>query len=117
MIYAGVVSYGADSKNLDDIQRFYCASVARKVLPSYGSYEKAVGQKKWQGRGYYDMVLIFRSYMFVQCWPVCTSVLFPIISIVSMLFNVSVSKLYFKDKFNMIQFAGIGLGIISVLLI
>lgn len=45
------------------------------------------------------------------------SILFPIASIFSMLFNVTVSKLYFKDTFNIIQLAGIALGAISVLLI
>lgn len=45
------------------------------------------------------------------------TVLFPIISVFSMLCNVIVSKLYFKDKFSVIQLAGIGFGVFSVLLI
>ena len=45
------------------------------------------------------------------------SILFPITSIFSMLFNVTISKLYFKDTFNILQLAGIGIGVISVLLI
>ena len=44
-------------------------------------------------------------------------VLFPIISVLSMLCNVIVSKLYFKDKFNVMQLTGISLGVFSVLLI
>jgi len=45
------------------------------------------------------------------------SVLFPVISISSMIINVTVSKLYFKDKLTPVQIAGIGLGVISVLFI
>lgn len=45
------------------------------------------------------------------------TVLFPIISVLSMLCNVIVSKLYFKDKFNVMQLTGISLGVFSVLLI
>ncbi|MBQ4516247.1 MAG: EamA family transporter [Clostridia bacterium] len=45
------------------------------------------------------------------------SVMFPVITILSMLFNVTVSKLYFKDSFSIIQFAGIILGVFSVLFI
>ena len=45
------------------------------------------------------------------------TVLFPIISIFSMLCNVIVSKIYFKDKFSVMQLVGIFLGVFSVLLI
>ncbi len=45
------------------------------------------------------------------------TVLFPLITIASMLINVSISKLLFKDKFNLIQLLGMALGIVSVLLI
>ena len=45
------------------------------------------------------------------------NVLFPIISVFSMLCKVIISKLYFKDKFSIIQLCGIGLGVFSVLLI
>ena len=45
------------------------------------------------------------------------TVLFPIISVSSMLCNVIVSKLYFKDKFSIMQLIGISLGVFSVLLI
>ena len=45
------------------------------------------------------------------------SVLFPIISVFSMFCNVIVSKLYFKDKFSVMQLTGICLGVFSVLLI
>ena len=45
------------------------------------------------------------------------TVLFPMISVYSMLCNVAVSKLYFKDKFSIMQLVGIGLGVLSVLLI
>ena len=45
------------------------------------------------------------------------TILFPIVSILSMLFNIIVSRLCFKDRFSKIQLAGIGMGVISVLLI
>lgn len=45
------------------------------------------------------------------------TILFPLVSIFSMVFNIAVSKLYFKDKFSKTQLFGIGLGLISVLLI
>lgn len=45
------------------------------------------------------------------------TVLFPTITIFSMLCNVTVSKLYFKDKFSVMQLVGIGVGVFSVLLI
>ena len=45
------------------------------------------------------------------------AVLFPTISVFSMLCNVIISKLYFKDNFNAMQLIGIGLGVFSVLLI
>jgi len=51
MIYAGVASYGTSRKDLDDIHRFYCASVARKALPSYGEYEKCGWSEKMTGAG------------------------------------------------------------------
>lgn len=45
------------------------------------------------------------------------TILFPLISIFTMLFNVIVSKLLFKDRFSCMQIIGICLGVISVLLI
>jgi len=45
------------------------------------------------------------------------TVLFPLISVFSMIINIIVSRLYFKDKFSIIQLAGIGVGVISVLMI
>lgn len=51
MIYAGVISYGTTKGNLDDIRRFYCASVARKALPAYGEYEKCGWSEKMTGAG------------------------------------------------------------------
>jgi len=51
MIYAGVVSYGTNKENLDDIHRFYCASVARKALPSCGEYEKCGWSEETTGPG------------------------------------------------------------------
>ncbi len=51
MIYAGVVSYAASEELLDDIHRFYCASIARKALPSYGEYEKCGWSEKMTGPG------------------------------------------------------------------
>ena len=52
MIYAGIVSYGADKGNLDDIYRFYCADVARKAMPSFGEYEKCGWSEKMTGPGF-----------------------------------------------------------------
>lgn len=40
MVYAGAVSYGLKDQHPDDVLRFYCASVVRKVTPSGGKYEK-----------------------------------------------------------------------------
>ncbi|MBQ2966840.1 MAG: family 20 glycosylhydrolase [Clostridia bacterium] len=40
MVYGGVIYYGADRNDVD-IQRFYCASVARVAMPSNGKYEKS----------------------------------------------------------------------------
>ena len=37
--------------NLDDIRRFYCASVARKALPSCGEYAKCGWSEKMTGPG------------------------------------------------------------------
>lgn len=52
MIYAGMRSYyGTNKKNLDDIYRFYCASVVRKALPSCGEYEKCGWSEKMTGPG------------------------------------------------------------------
>lgn len=51
MIYAGIVSYNTYSENLNDIHRFYCASVARKVLPSFGEYKKCGWSEKMTGLG------------------------------------------------------------------
>jgi len=51
MIYAGVISYGTDEINLDDIHRFYCAFVARKALPSFGEFEKCGWSEKMTGAG------------------------------------------------------------------
>ena len=51
MIYAGVLSYGTNKKNLDDILRFYCADIARKALPSFGEYEKSGWSEKMTGPG------------------------------------------------------------------
>lgn len=45
------------------------------------------------------------------------TVLFPMISVSSMLLNVMLSRYLFKDRFNSIQLAGIVLGVLSVLLI
>ena len=46
MIFAGVMSYGTRKENFHDILRFYCASVARKAMPSMGEYEKSGWAKK-----------------------------------------------------------------------
>lgn len=51
MIYAGVLAYGTDQENLDDIRRFYCAAVARKALPSSGEYEKCGWSETMTGPG------------------------------------------------------------------
>ncbi len=45
------------------------------------------------------------------------TVLFPMITIISMLCNVALSRFFFKDRFSIIQFIGIALGVASVLLI
>ncbi len=49
MVYAGVLAYGTDKEDLDDIHRFYCAAVARKVMPPYSQYEKCGWSEKMTG--------------------------------------------------------------------
>jgi len=46
-----------------------------------------------------------------------SAVLFPMLTIFSMIFSVSVSKLFFKDDFSKVQMLGIVFGVCSVLLI
>ena len=46
-----------------------------------------------------------------------SAVLFPMLTIFSIIFNVSVSKLFFKDDFSKAQMLGIVFGVCSVLLI
>ena len=86
------------------------------VLAIYKKEEKNTGVTKYavlagilMGVGNY-LTLVLSS-------KVNATVLFPIISAFSMLCNVIVSKLYFKDKFNVMQLTGIGLGVFSVLII
>ena len=45
------------------------------------------------------------------------TVLFPLITIFGMIFNVTISKFLFKDKFSILQIVGIAVGVASVLLI
>lgn len=45
------------------------------------------------------------------------SVLYPMITVFSMLFNILISRLVFKDKLSLIQLFGIALGVTSVLII
>ena len=51
MVYAGVMSYGTDAENTDDVLRFYCARVARMVMPSHGDYENCGWSEKMTGPG------------------------------------------------------------------
>ena len=51
MIYAGVNSYGAPPELLEDIHRFYCANVVRKVTPSFGKYEECGWSRNSTGPG------------------------------------------------------------------
>lgn len=51
MVYAGVVSYGAENKNLSDIRSFYCAHLARMAMTSNGEYEKCGWSEKMTGPG------------------------------------------------------------------
>lgn len=45
------------------------------------------------------------------------TILFPIVCVFTTLFNVVISKFLFKDKFSILQLAGIVLGIVSVIFI
>lgn len=51
MIYAGLVSYGTEYDNINDMYRFYCASAARKAMPAQGEYEKCGWSEKMTGPG------------------------------------------------------------------
>ena len=86
------------------------------VISIYKREEKSTGVMRYaviagilMGLGNY-LTLVLSS-------KVDATVLFPLVSIFSMLCNVLVSKLYFKDKFSIMQLIGIGLGVLSVLLI
>ena len=45
------------------------------------------------------------------------TILFPIVCVFTTLFNVTISKFHFKDKFSVLQLTGIILGIVSVIFI
>lgn len=40
LIFSGVVAYGAKESEYNDIKKFFCANLARKVMPSKGDYQK-----------------------------------------------------------------------------
>lgn len=52
MIYSGMLSYGIDKKDARDIRAFYCANLARKVMPSNGEYEKSGWSKRMISNGF-----------------------------------------------------------------
>lgn len=88
---------------------FLIISICKKEEKGTGVMRYAIIAGILMGLGNY-LTLILSS-------KVNATILFPIISVFSMLCNVIISKLYFKDKFNSIQLIGIGLGVFSVLLI
>ena len=88
---------------------FMVLSVLKKENKNTNSAKYAIASGMLMGIGNYITLILSSN--------VNASILFPITSIFSMLFNVIISKLYFKDTFNILQLAGIGLGVISVLLI
>lgn len=88
---------------------FLIASICKKEEKSIGSVKYAIPAGILMGLGNYLTLMLSSA--------VNATVLFPLISVFSMLFNVTVSKLIFKDKFSIIQLIGIGIGVISVLLI
>ncbi len=51
MVYDGVLSYGAEDNDLDDVFRFYAASIVRKTSPSYGDYKKTGWSEEMTGPG------------------------------------------------------------------
>ncbi len=99
MIYSAVVTFIL----------FLAIAICKKEGKNTGVMRYAVLAGILMGVGNY-LTLVLSS-------KVDATVLFPIISVFSMLCNVIVSKLYFKDQFSVMQLAGIGMGVISVLLI
>lgn len=51
LVYSGILAYGTEAKDIDVERRFYCASVARKVMPAHGEYEKCGWSEKMTGPG------------------------------------------------------------------
>ncbi len=51
MVYAGKASFDINDNEKNDILKFYCASVARKVLPAAGVFEKSGWSDKMTGAG------------------------------------------------------------------
>lgn len=88
---------------------FLVISICKKEEKGTGAMWYAVIAGILMGLGNY-LTLVLSS-------KVDATVLFPMISVFSMLCNVIVSKFYFKDKFNVRQLIGISIGVFSVLLI
>ena len=88
---------------------FSIVSITEKKNKTKGLIKYALPSGILLGSGNY-ITLLLSSRM-------NATVLFPIITIVSAVLNVSVSRLFFKEKLSRLQMLGIGLGIISVLLI
>ncbi len=88
---------------------FLAISICKKEEKNTGVMKYAVLAGILMGVGNY-LTLVLSS-------KVDATVLFPIISVFSMLCNVIISKLYFKDKFSVMQLTGIGFGVLSVLFI
>ncbi len=88
---------------------FIIAAAVKKEKRSAGSAKYAIPAGILMGLSAYITLLLSAT--------VNASVLFPITCIAQMLFKVVISKLLFKDKFSIAQLFGIGLGVISVLLV
>lgn len=88
---------------------FLALSFAKKSKKSPGTAKYAVVSGVLLGLGNYLTLVLLSG--------VDASVLFPVISAASMFLNVIISRLCFKDRLNIVQIAGIILGVFSVLLI
>lgn len=88
---------------------FLTTAICKKEEKNTGVMKYAVLAGILMGVGNY-LTLVLSS-------KVDATVLFPIVSVFSMICNVIVSKLYFNDKFSVMQLTGICFGVFSVLLI
>lgn len=88
---------------------FLICTVLKKEEKSAGTAKYSIPAGVFMGSNNYITLTLSAK--------VNASVLFPMISVFTMIINVITSKIIFKDKFNVKQLIGIFMGVISVLLI